>query len=556
MAGRKQSAHPILTAAIYARYSSSNQNDASIEQQITECKAYALQNNLTVVAEYEDRAMTGRNDKRPGFQRMIRAAERHEFKVLLTYKSNRLARNMLDALRYENKLDKAGVKVVYCKEDFGDNAAGRLALRMMMSINEFYSDNLSEDVKRGMLDGAQKCQIVGAIPFGYKKGEDGRFAIDEATAPIVQEIFNRIINGDAYIEIARDFNARGLKTAQGNPWGKGSFLGIIRNERYTGTYLFKDVRIEGGMPQIITREVYDAVQEIRKERNAFAGRHRSNNDFQLTGKLFCGHCLSPMVGISGKGRHGDVHYYYSCNGKRLQKICNKKNVRKEFIEEEVTRAILAVVLKDDMVEWIADSIMEMAEKQKQASKLGYYEARLSDTQKQIANIVRAVEMGVIADEFKERMTQLQADKQTLQGKIALEKMNLLQVDRPRVVHFLEMIRDGNPADPDFQHRIIRDFVRAVYLYDGYFKLVVDFTGKNVSYQVPFNPDADITETSTDGEESSAETTTEKSTEEMSKGLYKRTFAPPYHPYTNPCPVNSIEVAGQGFVITWHFEQNP
>ena len=549
---KKTAPATVLTAAIYARYSSSNQNDASIEQQIAECKAYAVQNNLTVVAEFEDRAMTGRNDKRPGFQRMIRAAERHEFQVLLTYKSNRLARNMLDALRYENRLDKAGVKVVYCKEDFGDNAAGRLALRMMMSINEFYSDNLSEDVKRGMLDGAMKCKVVGAIPYGYKKGADDRFEIDEATAPIVQEIFQRIINGEAYIDIARSLNARGLKTAQGKPWGKGSFLGIIRNERYTGTYLFKDVRIEGGMPKIITREVYDAVQEIRKERNAFAGRHRSNNDFLLTGKLFCGHCLSPMVGISGKGRHGDVHYYYSCNGKRMQKICNKKNERKEFIEEEVTRAILTVVLKDDMVEWIADSIMEMAEKQKQASKLGYYEARLSDTQKQIANIVRAVEMGVIADEFKERMTQLQADKQTLQGKIALEKMNLLQVDRPRVVFYLEKIREGDPADPEFQHRIIRDFIRAVYIYDDYFKLVVDFTGKKTSYKVPFSSgDADNIETSTE-EETSTETSTEKATEEMSKGLYKRTFAPPYHPYTNPCPVNSIEVAGQGFVITWHF----
>lgn len=551
MAKKQKPSMVPITAAVYARYSSSNQNDASIEQQIAECKAYALQNNLTVVAEYEDRAMTGRNDKRPGFQRMIRAAERHEFQVLLTYKSNRLARNMLDALRYENKLDKAGVKVVYCKEDFGDNAAGRLALRMMMSINEFYSDNLSEDVKRGMLDGAQKCKVVGSIPFGYKKGPDDRMVIDEATAPIVVEIFKRVLNNEAYMDIARDLNERGLKTSQGKPWGKGSFLGILRNERYTGTYIFKDVRIDGGMPQIIDREVFDAVQEIRKERNAFTGRHRSNNDFLLTGKLFCGQCLSPMVGISGRGRHGDVHYYYSCNGKRLQKICDKKNERKEFIEEEVTRAIMTVVLDDDMMEWMVDTIMAKAEEMKEASKLGYYEAQLSETQKQIANILRAVELGIIADEFKERMAQLQSDKQTLQGKIALEKRDLLQVDRLRVIHFFEQIRNGNPADPAFQHRIIRDFVLAVYLYDGYFKLVVNFTGKNRAYKVPFSIGTSSTDT-TDLSTDEVETSTEMSTEEMGKGLYKRTFAPPYHTYTNPCPVNSIEVAGQGFVITWYY----
>ena len=249
-----------MTAAIYARYSSAGQNDASIEQQVAECRTYAAQNSLAITNVFEDRAMTGRNDKRPGFQRMIRAAERHEFQVLLTYKSNRLARNMLDALRYENKLDKAGVKVVYCKEDFGDNAAGRLALRMMMSINEFYSDNLSEDVKRGMMDGAMKCKVISAIPYGYKKGADDRFEIDEPTAAIVREIFDRIINGETYIDIARSLNDRGLKTSQGKPWGKGSFRCIIRNERYIGTYIFKDVRIEGGMPQIISREVYDAAK--------------------------------------------------------------------------------------------------------------------------------------------------------------------------------------------------------------------------------------------------------------------------------------------------------
>ena len=541
------------SAAIYARYSSSAQNDASIEQQIAECRAYAEQNNLSVVAEYEDRAMTGRNDKRPGFQRMIRSAERHEFQVLLTYKSNRLARNMLDALRYENRLDKAGVKVVYCKEDFGDNAAGRLALRMMMSINEFYSDNLSEDVKRGMMDGALKCKVIGAIPYGYKKGPDGRLEIDEPAAEIVREIYDRVLNGEAYMDIARDLNARGLRTSHGNPWGKGSFLGIIRNERYTGTYLFKDVRIEGGIPQIITREVYDAVQEIRKERNIFAGRHRSNNDFLLTGKLFCGHCLSPMVGISGTGRHGDVHYYYSCNGKRLQKICKKKNVRKEIVEEEVTCAILTVVLDDDMIEWIADSIMEMAEKQKQASKLGYYESRLSDTQKQIMNILRAVEIGIIADEFKDRMAQLQADKQSLQGKIALEKQNLLLVDRPRVVHFLEMVRDGNPANPDFQHRIIRDFVRAVYLYDDHFKLVVDFTGKNVTYEYPLSK---IEKTDNDTVTKDCARVCIGTHEPRQKVLIQTPGSTvdldkDFSVYAHKG--GSIEVVGQTFVITWYFE---
>lgn len=97
----KAKQQPAQIAAIYARYSSNAQNDASIEQQVAECTMYAQQNGLKVVATFEDRAISGRSDKRPGFQKMIRAAERREFQVLLTYKSNRIARNMYDALRYE-----------------------------------------------------------------------------------------------------------------------------------------------------------------------------------------------------------------------------------------------------------------------------------------------------------------------------------------------------------------------------------------------------------------------------------------------------------------------
>ena len=529
------------TAAIYARYSSSAQNDASIEQQVEECTRYAQDSGLTVVATYEDRAMTGRNDRRPGFQRMLRAADRREFQVLITYKSNRLARNMLDALRCENRLDAAGIKVVYCKENFGDNAAGRLALRMMMSLNEFYSDNLSEDVRRGMLDGAQKCKVVGALPFGYRKSDDGRAEIDPPAAEIVRETFSRILAGETYMDIARDFNARGLRTARGGEWNKGSFHGILRNERYTGVYMFENVRVEGGMPQIITREAYDRVQNLIKDRNAFSGRHRSNNDYLLTGKLFCGQCLSPMVGVSGRGRHGDVHYYYSCNGKRIGRICDKKNVRKEWIEEEVTRAILTVVLTDDMLNWIADTVMAMAEKQRETSKLGHYEARLAETQKQIDNIVRAVELGVIADEFKSRMAKLQSDKSALQSRIAAEKSTLLQVDRPRVLYYLETIRGGNPADPALQKRIIRDFIRAVYVYDDHFKLVADFTGAKTTYDIPAMP-------------SDSSDPTESPSESAPQGSYKREIAPPHLPYTNPCHHSTIEAVRQGFVIIWYSQK--
>ena len=268
---------------VYARYSSHAQNDASIEQQVAECREYAAAHDLKISDIYADRAISGRSDRRPEFQKMIRHAEAGRFQIVLTYKSNRIARNMLDALRYEERLEKDGVKVIYCKENFGDNAAGRLALRMMMSLNEFYSENMAEDIRRGLIDGAKQGKVMGCIPLGYKKGEDGCFAIDEPKAEIVREIFRRVSENETLASIADDLNARGIQTAYKKPWGKNSFSTLLSNERYIGVYIFAEVRIEGGMPAIIDRAIFEDVQEKVRRRKEVAVRRRDYAEYLLTG---------------------------------------------------------------------------------------------------------------------------------------------------------------------------------------------------------------------------------------------------------------------------------
>ena len=529
----KHKPQPPATAAIYARYSSTAQNDASIEQQVDECTAYAAANGLLVVGTYEDRAISGRSDKRPGFQKMIRAAERHEFGTLLTYKSNRIARNMYDALRYEARLDAAGVKVVYIREDFGDNAAGKLALRMMMSINEFYSDNMSEDIKRGMKDSAAQGRVVGPIPFGYKKGPDGRLAIDATAAPIVQEIFRRVGKGESYASIARDLNSRGYRTQLGRDFRAATMPQIVTNERYTGVYIYDDIRIEGGIPALIDKGEWAAVNALVKGRKASRGRVHDNNEYLLTGKIFCGKCLGPMVGCSGRGKQGNEYYYYSCQTKRNQHTCTKRNERKELIEEAVARAVLECVLDDGTLEWIADQIMKLSDSYRVQSEIGNLEARLKENKKQIQNILRAVEMGVIADEFKERAAQLQAEKKELEARIAAEQKNILQVDRDHVMAYLLMLRRGDYHDTDFQRQVIRDFVNAVYLYDDHFKLVADFTGE----RRVFNRQVD---------------------KALADGASVGITSPVAHhtvAIQTPDKRNNVSVSASGFVITWYFKGN-
>lgn len=485
MADKKSKIAGLIHAAIYARYSSTAQNDASIEQQIDECRQYAAANNLIIVAEYEDRAKSGRSDNRPGFQKMLRAADRHEFQVLLAYKSNRISRNMQSALSYEQRLSDAGVKVVYCKEEFGDNATGRFMLRMMMNMNQFYSENMSEDIRRGMIDSAAKGKVVGSVPYGYKKGADGRYEIDDFAAVIVREIYARYLNGESLADIRRDFNDRGLQTRQKRPWSKNSFHSILTNEKYTGSFSFGDLRVEDAIPTIIEKGVFAMVQNKLNGEKIVRKRHRGNEDYILTGKLFCGYCLAPMVGMSGRSHVGREYFYYACQTRRTKNTCAKENVRKDDIEAEVVRIIQNSVLTDDIVTWIADSILDAAKRFNAQSLLSEYEAQLRDIKKQITNLVHAIEMGVAGDEVKQRMDELQEEKRRLKCLIAVEKIATKDYDRVTVIGFIESIRHGDPTDKKFREMVIRDFIRAVYLYDDHLKVVVDFTGEKSTIEVPF-----------------------------------------------------------------------
>jgi len=530
-----------LTTAIYARYSSSVQNDASIEQQIAECEEYAKTHGLIIVATFEDRAISGKRDNRPGLQRMLRAADRHEFQVLLAYKSNRISRSMTNALRYEERLEKAGVKVVYCKEEFGDNATGRFMLRTMMNMNQFYSENMAEDIRRGLRDSAQKCKVVSTIPFGYKKGVDGRYVLDVEAAKVVEEIFRRFLAGESYVDIADELNRRGIQTKQGKKWKKNSFHSILENERYTGTYIYDDIRIEDGMPRIIERSVFEMAKKKLGTYKTIRARKHDDNDYLLTGKLFCGYCCGAMVGYSGTSHTGEKYYYYACQTRRTEHACDKANIRKEFIEAEVTKAVQECVLDDAMVEWIADKMLEFAKKYNAKSKLATYEKQLKGTKKQIDNIVHAVEMGMYSEDLKERMKTLEEDKERLTGLIAIEKANTISIDRDKVIDYMESVRNGDYNNPVFQRVVIKNYVRAIYLEADHFKLSVDFTGENKIYEIRLinkeNPESEDSGRSADSDRVS-----------LSREWY--TIAD----LNLTCHMkNKIALTASGFVITWYFD---
>ena len=479
-------------AVIYARYSSHNQKDASIEQQVEACMKKAAAENLDVIDIYPDRAKSGKTDKRPNFQKMMLASESGRFQYVIAWKSNRMGRNMLQAMINAEILRERGIKCVYVEEDFADTAAGRFALRNMMSVNQFYSENMAEDIQRGMLDNAKQCKATGSPPYGYKIAKDKHLVIDEDAAKVVQEVYEKVAAGTRIVEIVRSLNERGIKTRRGFEWNKSSFNKMLHNERYRGVYMFHDVRIEGGMPRIISDELYFRVQEaIRMKPNPRCmGRRSENGVYLLTGKIFCGKCLAPMMGDSGHSKSGKRHFYYTCQNRKRKHICNKESVQREFIENEVAKFIYEYCLRDDIIELIADRTIAYNMQQMKESNVGALEDELNDINRRIGNFLKNMEAGTVTTSMRRHLAELEDEQMQLNLKLSDAKVNVVSCSREQLIAGMRIFRKGNIEDKEFQANLFDTFLQAVYLYDDKYKLIFTFAGEHNTLEVPIEKIAD------------------------------------------------------------------
>ena len=250
-----------MKAVIYARYSSDNQREESIEGQIRECTEYAEHNGMTLLCSYIDRALSARTADRPEFQRMIVDSSKKLFDVVLVWKLDRFSRDRYDSAHYKRILKKNGVKVVSAKENISDGPEGIILESMLEGYAEYYSAELSEKIRRGQKENALKCKNNGGnLPLGYVVGSDGVLAVDPLTAPLVTEIFTRYDAGETMAEIVKSLNDRGLRTKNGNPYKIGGLSIILKNRRYIGEYKYSDTIIPGGIPAIIEQDLFDRVQ--------------------------------------------------------------------------------------------------------------------------------------------------------------------------------------------------------------------------------------------------------------------------------------------------------
>ena len=457
-----------MKAVIYARYSSHSQREESIEGQLRECKDYAAKNGFTVIDEYIDRALTGKTDKRPSFQRLIKDSEKGHFEVVIMYTLDRFARNRYDSAIYKAKLKKNGVRVYYAKQPMPDTPEGIILESVLEGYAEYYSENLSRSIKRGMKDNAIKCLAVGGagVCLGYTVGEDRKYKIDPIGAKIVQEIFQMYADGMSATQIINYCNEKGYKTSRGSVFNKNSLRNMLRNERYIGTYKFMDVVVPNGMPAIIDKALFDKVQSMLVHNAKAPARAKAHEDYLLTTKLFCGHCGSAMVGESGTSRSGKVHYYYKCVNRKRKHNCKKAVEKKNWIEDVVVRYTVQHVLTDENIEQIATRAMEIIEKESaDTTYLTSLQEQLKDIKKKIKNLMSAIEQGIITSSTKERLEELENDKNLVEGQIIREEMKKPLLTKERIMYWLLSFKSGDVSDLEYKRRIIDTLVNSVYIYD-------------------------------------------------------------------------------------------
>lgn len=458
----------MIPAVVYARYSSSNQREESIEGQLRECRRYAEANGFQVIKEYTDSAISGRSDARPAFQRMIREAESGSFSAVIVWKLDRFARNRHDAAVYRYELKKSGVKIYSVMEAISDGPEGIILEGLMESLAEYYSANLSENIKRGTYDSALKRQVLGRCPLGYKKGPDGRYAVDPKTAPIVQRIFREYSEGRTMHEIREGLNADGLISSYGHSFSDNSFHFMLRNRKYIGVYEYKDILDPAGIPAIVERDLFDRVQRLLGGSEPRKRRHKAETvpvSYLLTTKLFCGHCGRPMTGESARSRSGKVYYYYSCTGAkgRFRNGCKKKRVPKDWIEGQVVRVLMDEILTDEFIEELADHFSRAQDAERISPELEAFRAQLADVSKKIDNLNAAIAAGVWSSSTRDLLIELEETRTRIQGRIAELSVAPPALPRSVIVDYLYSVKAGEVSD--LRDRLIDLFIRRIYLFD-------------------------------------------------------------------------------------------
>lgn len=430
-------------AVIYARYSSNNQREESIDAQIRACTKYAEEKGYRIIGTYTDSAKSATTADRPQFQQMLKDSEKKTFQYVIIHKLDRFSRDRYDSVTCKRKLKLNGVQLISVLENIDGSPESLIMETLLEGMAEYYSKNLAREVAKGQLETALQCKHLGGYaPLGYAVDPvTKKYIINEEEAEIVKTIFRMYIEGVGYKQLLHHLNSNGYKTRTGKMFGLNSLNTILKNEKYTGVYIFnkkkeKDesrrrrprnkpeeevIKIEGGMPKIIEKKDFEIVQEKMRGNKERAGQHKAKRTYLLSGIVFCGVCGAPMYGNSRKGGRSKLVYNsYRCSNRNEKKGCGNKELRKEYLEEYVLEQLEKTMFSERGVKNLASRLIAYNNErtQNQSKEMNESMRRIKEIEEEIEKILDlVVASGISVDTVGKKLKTLEQEKEEVEEKM-------------------------------------------------------------------------------------------------------------------------------------------
>ena len=426
-----------IPVALYARVSSDRQDvDLSVAAQLRALRNYAAKNGYLVCREYVDEAESGRIADRPQFRKMLDDAAKPEapFREILVWKFSRFTRKREHAVAFKSMLRRRGVRVVSITEQADDTPTGKLLEAIIESVDEFYSENLAQEVTRGMREAALRgFWMTSLAPYGYRRVyvQDGakkrpRLDLDPPADAVVRRIFDMVLRGNSILDVTRILNAEGIPTTNGKKWLKTTIHTMLDNEAYAGTVVWgtnsrdgsTPVRVEDAHPAIVSREEFRRAKRLLRSR-APKKIHprRAASPYLLSGLLRCETCGKAMTAAEAKsGRYT----YYVCQSvlKRGRGTCNTPRLNAKKFEQLIVGEIRENVLTEsnirDLVKLLDEEMDGVATEQRQ--RLESIEEELDGVKRRLGRIWNVIETTDIemADAAAERIREHRERKEKLE----------------------------------------------------------------------------------------------------------------------------------------------
>lgn len=462
----------------YARYSSDNQREESITAQLRAIHKWADENGHIIEKEYTDEALSARTDKRPNFLQMIEDSKIKNWDGVVVHKLDRFSRNRYNSAIYKKILKSTGKRIYSVLERLDDSPESIIMESLLEGMNEYYSANLSREVKKGLNENALVCKHNGGLPpLGYGVDESLHYYIIEKEARAVKLIFNKYLEGVSYKEICEDLKNNGFKTKTGKDFKLNSIHDILRNEKYTGVYIYgygarskirgcpgeNMIKIENGMPKIIEKSTFDLVQEKMKGRRFMGNTYKAKHDYLLSGLIKCGQCGNKYVG-SAKSK---TRIVYECSGKRTTN-CTNSYVRKETIETAVFNKLKDIFCNEDNLLTITEKFNKFYNKLYCETENDRKEAEneLAEINNKINNINNAIINGFYNSSMNEQSKQLEKEKEIIETKLFMinnvankPKMSLSDI-QSLLNKDLLVLENNSPAE---QKAIINKYVKQIVI---------------------------------------------------------------------------------------------